>query len=161
MQIKNSSFLLSVLAFLTIAVSPNIIQAQPLNIKNDVFWNTKDGQPIYSQGGGIFRFKDSTGKEKYYWYGVHYKEAETYRNNPAVTLPNATFESVTCYSSTDLVRWTFEKDVLTKEEVFKDGRKTWVGRLGVAYLSELNKYAIFVQHGSQVLITVSDSPTGQ
>jgi hypothetical protein len=135
--------------------------AQFLNIKNDVFWNTKDGKPIYSQGGGIFKFKDANGKEKYYWYGVHYKEAETYRNDPSVTLPNATFEAVTCYSSTDLVNWTFEANVFTKEEAFKTVPKTWVGRLGVAYIKELNKYAMFVQHGNQVLITLADSPTGQ
>jgi hypothetical protein len=67
--------------------SENLVIAQLLNIKNDVFWNTKDGQPIYSQGGGIFKFPDpETGNIKYYWYGVHYKEAETYRNNPAGSL---------------------------------------------------------------------------
>lgn len=133
---------------------------QQQNIKNDVFWNTKAGQPISSQGGGIFKFADPvTGEKKYYWYGVHYEEADTYRNNPSVTLPNATFQSVSCYSSTDLVNWTFEKDVLTKAETNKTG-KTWVGRLGVAYIKELKKYALFVQHGNQVLITVSDSPTG-
>src|SRR4051812_28964619 len=94
------------------------VHAQLLNIKNDVFWYTKDGRPINSQGGGIFRFVDpSTGKKKYYWYGVHYKEADTYRNHPSVTLPNATFESVTCYSSTDLVNWALEGDVLTREEL--------------------------------------------
>lgn len=133
---------------------------QQQNIKNDVFWNTQDGQPISSQGGGIFKFADPvTGEKKYYWYGVHYEEADTYRNNPSVTLPNATFQSVSCYSSTDLVNWTFEKDVLTKAETNKTG-KTWVGRLGVAYIKELKKYALLVQHGNQVLITVSDSPTG-
>lgn len=135
--------------------------AQFLNIKNDVFWNTKDGKPIYSQGGGIFKFKDANGKQKYYWYGVEYKEASIYRNDPSVTLPNATFEAVTCYSSTDLVNWTFEANVFTKEEAFKTVPKTWVGRLGVAYIKELNKYAMFVQHGNQVLITVADSPTGE
>lgn len=135
--------------------------AQPLNIKNDIFWNTKDSQPINSQGGGIFKFNDPvTGKQKYYWYGVHYKEADIYRNNPSITLPNATFESVTCYSSSDLVNWTFEADVFTKEEAFKTVPKTWVGRLGVAFISELKKYAMFVQHGNQVLITIADSPTG-
>ena len=138
--------------------------AQAHNIKNDVFWYTKDGRPIYSQGGGIFRFADPvTGEKKYYWYGVHYKEADTYRNDPSVTLSSSTFESVTCYSSTDLVNWTFESDVLTREELSKqDGtRRTWVGRLGVAYIKELNKYAMVVQHGSQVLFTVSNTPTGQ
>lgn len=147
----------------------NTVKAQALNIKNDVFWFTKDGRPINSQGGGIFRFADpATGEKKYYWYGVHYKEADTYRNDPSVTLATSTFETstfetVTCYSSTDLVNWTFEADVLTRDELKKhDGeRRTWVGRLGVAYVKELNKYAMFVQHGGQVLITVSDTPTGQ
>jgi hypothetical protein len=139
-------------------------RAQTRNIKNDVFWYTKNGLPIRSQGGGIFKFANPiTGENKYYWYGVYYKEADTYRNDPSVTLKENTFESVTCYSSTDLVNWTFEADVLTKEELQKqnDYRKTWVGRLGVAYIPELKKYAMFVQHGSEVLITTSDTPTGQ
>ena len=139
-------------------------KAQELNIKNDVFWYTKNGLPINSQGGGIFKFADPiTGENKYYWYGVHYAEADTYRDNPSVRLKNATFESVTCYSSTDLVNWTFEADVLTIDELKKrsDYRKTWLGRLGVAYIAELKKYAMFVQYGSEVLITTSDTPTGQ
>ncbi len=137
------------------------IKAQLLNIKNDVFWNTKDGKPINSQGGGIFKFADTKAKQKYYWYGVYYEEADTYRNNPAVTLPNANFKSVTCYSSVDLVNWTFEADVLTKDEVIKPDKRTWVGRLGVAYIKELNKYAMFVQHNSEVLIALADKPTGE
>ncbi|HEX8313899.1 MAG TPA: family 43 glycosylhydrolase [Flavisolibacter sp.] len=162
-QIKHHfTWLIFLLAFVVGQGKLNTTVAQPLNIRNNSFWNTKDGQPVYSQGGGVFRFKDPvTGEEKYYWYGVHYKEAETYRNNPSVTHTNNSFEAVTCYSSTDLVNWKFENNVLTKEDVFKDGRKTWVGRLGVAYVKELKKYALIVQHGNQVLITVSDSPTGQ
>lgn len=135
--------------------------AQKLNIKNDVFWNTKDGQPLYSQGGGIFRFKDpKTGQEKYYWYGVHYKEAEMYRQSPNQTLPRASFESVTCYTSTDLVNWTFEADALTKQVALPNGRWNWVGRLGVAFVKEINQYALFVQHGAEVLIAVADAPAG-
>ena len=79
-------------------------KAQTKNIKNDIFWDTKDGQPIYSQGGGIFQFADpATGIKKYYWYGVHYAVADAYRNNPSVTQTGSTFQSVTCYSSVDLV----------------------------------------------------------
>ena len=138
------------------------VKAQLLNIKNDVFWNTKEGSPINSQGGGIFRFADPlTGIVKYYWYGVNYVEADIYRNNPAATLPNANFQSVTCYISIDLVNWIFEADVLTKNEVIKPGKRTWVGRLGVAYIKALNKYAMFVQHADEVLIAVADKPTGQ
>lgn len=137
------------------------LKAQTLNIKNDRFWYTKKGEPIYSQGGGIFKFTDpNSNREKYYWYGVHYEEAEHYRINPSITQPNATFVSVTCYTSTDLVNWESEKPVLTKEEINKNGRAGWLGRLGVAYVKELKKYALFVQHNDQVLITVSDSPTG-
>ena len=136
--------------------------AQTQNIKNDVFWNTKDRLPIYSQGGGIFKFTDTvSGKMKYYWYGVHYKEAAIYRNDPSVTQARSDFEAVTCYTSTDAVNWTFEGNVLTQEELAKQGgRALWVGRLGVAFIKEMNKYAMFVQHGNGVLIAVSDSPSG-
>jgi hypothetical protein len=159
----HSSTIVLLLLMFTIGSKLSSVTAQSHNIKNDVFWYTKDKRPINSQGGGIFRFADpKTGEKKYYWYGVHYEGADTYRNNPSVTISNAAFESVTCYSSTDLVNWTFEADVLTREELRKqDGnRRTWVGRLGVAWIPELKKYAMFVQHGAQVLITVSDSPTG-
>ena len=135
--------------------------AQKLNIKNDVFWNTKDGQPIYSQGGGIFTFNDpKTGQDKYYWYGVHYKGAEVYRASPNKTYPGTGFESVTCYTSTDLVNWTFESDAMTKAVASEKGRAFWVGRLGVAYVKEINQYSMFVQHGNGVLIAVSDHPAG-
>ena len=159
---NNYFFSLAILWMVCIGIcKTGSIKAQSYNIKNDVFWNTKNGQPIYSQGGGIFRFGDpKTGEKKYYWYGVHYLEADKYRNDPTTVFKNCTFESVTCYSSTDLVNWKFEADVLTKDEVNKAGR-TWVGRLGVAYIKELNKYAMFVQHGKVVLIALSDTPTGQ
>ncbi|SFP81418.1 family 43 glycosylhydrolase [Hymenobacter arizonensis] len=135
--------------------------AQKLNIKNDVFWDTKEGQPLYSQGGGISTFKDpKSGQEKYYWYGVHYQEAETYRSSPNKTLPRASFESVTCYTSTDLVNWTFEGDALSKAEALPDGRLTWVGRLGVAHIQESGQYALLVQHGAEVLIAVANQPAG-
>ncbi|HRZ98361.1 MAG TPA: family 43 glycosylhydrolase, partial [Paludibacter sp.] len=156
---KNSIY--STIIFILFFISINGY-GQSGNIKNNVFWNTADGKPIYSQGGGIFRFADPlTEVKKYYWYGVHYLEAESYRNDPSFTYTKkCTFESVTCYSSVDLVNWTFEGDVLTKEEVNKQ-RKTWVGRLGVAYVQELNKYVLIVQHGNKVMFAVSDSPTGQ
>jgi hypothetical protein len=156
---RQTPFFLLTILFCAFFVSESI--AQKLNIKNDSFWDTRDGKPIYSQGGGVFTFKDpKTGLEKYYWYGVHYKEAETYRNSPNKTLPRASFESVSCYTSTDLVNWTSEGEAMTKAEAMPDGRWTWVGRLGVAYVKESNQYAMFVQHGAQVLIAVADNPAG-
>jgi len=128
-------------------------------ITNDIFWDTGDGQPIYSQGGGVFRFTDPrTGREKYYWYGVHYKEAELYRADPVKEYDRCTFLSVTCYSSEDLVDWTFEGDVLTRQEAEKNGHIGWMGRIGVAFLPDAELYALFIQFNGHVLIAVSDSP---
>ncbi len=136
--------------------------AQLKPIKNDQFWDTVDGDPIYSQGGGIFTFKDpESGVEKYYWYGAFYKEAELYRNDPSYTQPKDNFVAVTCYSSTDLVNWTFESNVLDRNEVDQHYENTrWMGRLGVAYISEIEKYALFIQHDNGVLIALADSPNG-
>lgn len=160
MKTSNYSLILFLFLLLCIVNKKANAQAQQ-NIKNDVFWNTKDGLPVYSQGGGVFVFADpASGRTKYYWYGVHYKEAETYRNDPSVTQSRNNFEGVPCYTSTDAVNWSFEGNVLTKEELLKHERMTWVGRLGVAFVKELNLYALFVQHGREVLITVSASPTG-
>lgn len=137
--------------------------AQSQKIKNDVFWNTKDGLPIYSQGGGIFKYPDPvTGQLTYYWYGVHYKQAESYRTDPSVTQPGNGFEGVTCYSSTDLVNWKFESNVLTPEEVSgNQGRGWgWLGRVGVGYVQEAKSYVLIIQYNSRVLFATSKSPLG-
>ncbi|MFL1011713.1 family 43 glycosylhydrolase [Flavisericum labens] len=160
---KNSKNILKhfFIALLIIGSNKSLF-AQFNNIKNDQFWNTIEGEPIYSQGGGIFRFADEkTGEEKYFWYGVHYEEAQSYRVNPAITHERTHFVDVTCYTSTDLVNWTEEEPVLTKAEIDKNYPRTgWMGRLGVAYVKALKKYALFVQHNNQVLITLADKPTG-
>jgi hypothetical protein len=152
-------FLLCLIATMAIGYSS---KAQVLKLTNDTFWNTKDGQPIFSQGGGIFKFADpTTGATKFYWYGVHYQQADKYRNDPSVTQKGSSFESVTCYSSTDLINWTSEGDVLTKTAILKgDARISWLGRMGVAYIKELKKYSLFIQHVGGVLVAISDSPTG-
>lgn len=161
------------------------------NILNDVFWLDTDGNTIFSQGGGIFKFGDT-----YYWYGVKYEEAEKYVQNPKVSYSKDTFAGVTCYSSKDLVNWKNEGIVVTKDAVnnaeeMGEQKARWVGRLGVAKVGE--KYALFVQHefpeteqtdltktkdypdvakesggefdgqyySKQVLVLTSDTPTGQ
>ncbi|MGF7137819.1 family 43 glycosylhydrolase [Roseimarinus sediminis] len=137
--------------------------AQFQNIKNDRFWDTRDGQPIYSQGGGIFKFADpQTGEEKYYWYGVHYKQAEMYRKDPSVTQERNNFEGVSCYTSSDLVNWEFEANVLTPGEVFGDTgqRRGWLGRMGVAWVEEAKQYVLIIQYNSSVLFATADTPLG-
>ena len=151
----------SLALLLAFSVLSCTIRAQEHKITNDRFWNTVDGEPIYSQGGGVFQFPDpQSGTPKYYWYGVHYQEAEIYRNDPSVTLERNHFEGVTCYTSTDLVNWTFEKHVLTKEAVNFEENPTWLGRMGVAYIEALEQYALLIQHGKNVMIALADSPLG-
>ncbi|MGB3801016.1 MAG: family 43 glycosylhydrolase, partial [Lewinella sp.] len=151
------------LSLLVVVLAGQQAFAQYENIKNDTFWDTQTGDPLYSQGGGIFKFADpQTGEEKYYWYGVHYKQAEWYRDDPSVTQERNSFEGVNCYSSTDLVNWTFEADVLPPDAVFGDSerRRGWFGRMGVAYVEEADQYVLIIQHNARVMFAVADSPLG-
>lgn len=136
--------------------------AQFRPIHNDTFWDTADGKPIYSQGGGIFRLKNpQTGREQYYWYGVRYQEAALYREQPYDELSlGCHFEAVTCYRSDNLVDWTEVGDVLSSQEVERHAQPTWMGRMGVAYVAEKQLYALFIQHGEGLLIATSKSPEG-
>lgn len=123
-------------------------------IYNNTFWKDTSGNNIYSQGGGVFKFGDT-----YYWYGVHYKGAETYAASPTKKNDDTSFVSVTCYSSKDLVNWKFENDVLTpSSEGFPWAY--WFGRLGVAYNKNTKKYVLVAQHNESVLFASCDSPTG-
>ena len=98
----------------SLLLSASIAEAKP--IENNVIvpgevWNDTDGNPINAHGGGILYHNG-----KYYWYG-EYKKGKT-------VLPDwATWEcyrtdvtGVSCYSSPDMVNWTFEGIVLPAEE---------------------------------------------
>lgn len=137
-------------------------RAQFRPIHNDTFWDTADGKPIYSQGGGIFRFTNpATGREQYFWYGVRYQEAALYRQQPYEEVRmGCRFEAVTCYVSDNLTDWTEAGDVLTRAEVESHSRVSWMGRMGVAYVAAKGVYALFIQHGKGVLIATAESPVG-
>lgn len=119
-------------------------------ITNDTFFKDTDGNYIYSQGGCIQKFGD-----KYYWYGVKYKEADIYAKNPENgKAGNAAYETFTCYSSDDLVNWEFEGDPLTGEP------NGWVGRMGVVYNENTKKYVLISQYAPGMVYAVSDKPEG-
>ncbi|MBR2087609.1 MAG: family 43 glycosylhydrolase [Oscillospiraceae bacterium] len=123
-------------------------------IVNDCFWKDTKGNNIYSQGGGIFKFGDT-----YYWYGVHYRGAETYAAKPTGKNNDYTFVSVSCYSSKDLVNWKFENDVLTPKSKGWNWAY-WGGRLGVAYCPKSKQYVLVTQYNDSVLFASCSSPTG-
>ncbi|MEH1125658.1 CBM35 domain-containing protein [Micromonospora sp. CPCC 206061] len=132
-------------------------------ITNNTFWNDTSGNPIYSQGGGVFKFGDT-----YYWYGVHYLGAESYRANPTRKYDDqVSFRSIPVYSSKDLVNWKFENRVATRSTPIQNGatlgQAGWVGRLGVSYNENTGKYVLatqaYVGGGHGVLFLQGDSPT--
>ncbi|UWZ58771.1 family 43 glycosylhydrolase [Dactylosporangium aurantiacum] len=126
-------------------------------ITNNTFWNDTSGNPIYSQGGGVFKFGDT-----YYWYGVHYLGAEHYRTNPTKKFDNeVTFVAIPVYSSKDLVNWKFERNVATTSTTLPGGGRLggWVGRLGVSYNENTGKYVLVAQGPGGVVFLRGDSPT--
>ena len=148
--------LLGAAMLLTAVPTAAPMQADAANdlIVNDCFWKDTSGNNIYSQGGGIFKFGDT-----YYWYGVHYKGAETYAAKPFGKNSDTGFVSVTCYSSQDLVNWKFENDVLTpRSKGF--GFCYWAGRLGVAYCPKSKQYVLVMQYNESVLFASASTPTG-
>ena len=131
------------------------VQSSDNTITNDTFYKDTDGNYIYSQGGGIFKFGD-----KYYWYGVKYKEAPIYAEHPENGIAgNAQFEAFTCYSSTDLVNWTFEGYPMTRETKGME-EAGWVGRMGVAYNENTKKYVLVSQYAPGMMFATSDTPEG-
>lgn len=144
----------------------------PGTIENNQFWLDTAGNPIFSQGGGIFRFGD-----RYYWYGVRYTGSQLYYDNPTRAYTRAgegDFVSITAYSSDDLVHWTFENDVATADTALniptsKDVSGTyfsdmetladsvWIGRLGVAYNEQTARYVLLTQFESPDPARVSNA----
>ena len=157
---KTLSFILSVIMIGMLIVSgigkpqDHAEAAGSQTINNDCFWKDTSGNNIYSQGGGIFKFGDT-----YYWYGVHYKGAETYAANPSKKNSDTEFVSVTCYSSKDLVNWKFENDVLTPRSQGWNWAY-WVGRLGVAYCPKSKQYVLVTQYNESCLFASCSTPTG-
>src|SRR4051812_16450723 len=110
-------------------------------IENDTFWKDTAGTPIYSQGGGILKVGAT-----YYWYGVKYNGAVTYAATPTKLNSDTSFAAVTCYSSTNLVTWKFESNVLTKGAAGSTLDPSWLGRLGVVYNANTKKYVLISQY---------------
>lgn len=129
-------------------------------IRNGTFWKDTAGTPIYSQGGGMLKIA-----HKYYWYGVKYAEAVSYAAAPGKFSAQPHFSAVTAYSSTDLVNWTFEGDVLTHGGLGEHAdAAAWLGRMGVVYNKRTRQYVLLIQYGGAgkagVLFASSDKPTG-
>ncbi len=133
--------------------------AASATLTNDVFWKDTSNNPIYSQGGNILKVGNT-----YYWYGVKYNGAVTYYNNPTAKNSDTGFLAVTCYSSTNLVDWTFCGNVINGATDGSTWDVDWLGRLGVVYNSNTQKYVLLTQYvgpqGTGTAFATSSSPTG-
>lgn len=162
MKMKNVLKSVALASLVGLSVATHAQTSENNVVRNDCFWDTVDGTPIYSQGGGIFKFTDpETGEPAYYWYGAHYKEAELYRADPSVTHERNHIVGVSCYKSTDLTNWKDMGHIITAKDI-AEGRPFvgWFGRMGVAFLEDRNEYALLAQHNNSVFIALSASPTG-
>lgn len=149
------------LACLTLALGAAfLVPAAAQTIRNGIFWKDTAGAPIFSQGGGMLKIG-----ERYYWYGVKYAEAVSYASAPGAPAPAPHFAAVTAYSSTDLVNWTFEGEVMKDLPGKLADPDAWIGRMGVVYNQRTRKYVLLTQYGSKrggagVLFASSDNPAG-
>jgi hypothetical protein len=103
-------------------------------IHNDFFWYDVDGNLISVRSGALRKFGDL-----YYWYGG----ASASRSH-------------SCYSSTDLIHWTYKGDVLP----------TTVGanRIDVLYNATTKQYVMFLKYNGDSAylgIATASTPDGQ
>ena len=122
---------------------------------NDVWVHDNNGKPIMAQSGGISKFGNT-----YYWYGLQYAEMGPYYTNGTVNTSSSTFVAINCYSSTDLVNWTFQNQSVNKSTAGFPS-SGWVGRMGqVAYNSANNQYVLWVETSSGQACCTCSTPTG-
>ncbi len=128
-------------------------------------WKDTDGNAINAHGGGVL-YHEGT----YYWYG-EYKGDSTYRLPEVTTWEcwRADAGGVSCYTSQDLVNWTFEGLVLpsTPDDAASDLHPSQViERPKVIHNERTGKFVMWLHIESpdyekaHAGVAVSDSPTG-
>jgi hypothetical protein len=90
-------------------------------------WMDISGKSIQAHGAGIIRVSQT-----YYWFG----------ENKAQN--NWLFAAVSCYSSTDLVHWTFRRNVLTLQSDGDLGPNRIVERPKVIYNASRHTYVMYL-----------------
>ena len=144
---KRVAFLSAVLLCALVAAVPSI--AAPGIIKPGDVWLDNRGQQIQAHGGGITYWKGT-----YYWFG----EDRTQTNDPEKRY-------VACYSSRDLVHWTFRRQI-----AFSDTENLgphWVlERPKVFFNSRTHKFVLYAHFDdaryklARVMVAVSDRIDG-
>lgn len=128
-------------------------------IRNHTEWRDTAGNPIDCHEGGILRVGDT-----YYWYGriYHGNDRGIYGTG------GAPFRcGLNCYSSTNLVDWTFEGNILSYPDSGWLTEGTW-HRPRVLFNEKTGKYVLWffclgIPEGKpwvKDVVAVADQPTG-
>ncbi|MBW4889752.1 family 43 glycosylhydrolase [Mucilaginibacter sp. HMF5004] len=114
-------------------------------------WPDTQGNHVQAHGGGIIKIKDT-----YYWYGE--ERAQNLDTNKRY---------VSCYSSTDLINWSFKGDVVQMTDPENLGPKWILERPKVYYNKKSRQYVMYFHLDdkkykvAKVGIAVCDKPDGE
>jgi hypothetical protein len=90
----------------------SVIRAEAATSKhliNGIQWADMNGKPIQAHGGGMIKAGNY-----YYWFGENRDDT-------------GHFQGISCYRSSDFVRWIYIRDVLTKNSN-KELKFCWIER---------------------------------
>lgn len=138
--------------------------AQQQQIVPGAIWRDTEGNPVNAHGGGILYYNNT-----YYWYG-EIKQGHTWR------VPGSTWENyrvnaggVSCYSSKDLLHWTYNGVALPAETTDSTSdlhTSKVIERPKVIYNKKTGKFVMWMHIDSPDYryarsgVAVSDRPEG-
>jgi len=134
----------------------NVFAQKQTFIKPGELWPDNNGNHINAHGGGIIKIKDT-----FYWYGEQYRR-----------VLDANYRDVSCYSSKDLINWTFKSTALSMKAPDTALRDWKLERPKVFYNKKTKKFVMYMhvdgaiegQEGGYVFarvgVAISDQATG-
>ncbi len=153
-----------VLGCLSVVVTPADADEQETIRPGDV-WLDTDGHPINAHGGGVLFHAG-----RYYWYG-EIKEGETHFPDCNKEWGGSRVDvvGISCYSSTDLLNWRNEGNVLpavSDDRTHDLHRDRVLERPKVIFNAKTNKFVMWLHidtmdySAARSGVAVSNSPTG-
>ena len=125
--LRFNSNMFALALILVLAVSLARLASGSLQIVPGATWTAKGtNQHVQAHGGGIIEVNGV-----YYWIGEN-------------KLNGSAFQSINCYSSTDLVQWTFVNELLTLQSSGDLGPNRVVERPHVIYNDASAKYVMWM-----------------
>jgi hypothetical protein len=128
-KINGTSFMKYTFTIVYLLCSITTALAQKIFIPPGQPWPDQNGNHVQAHGGGIIKIRKT-----YYWYGEERRQGLD---------PNLRY--VSCYSSKDLVAWTFQKDVVRMADPENLGAGWILERPKVYYRANSN-YKISCSH---------------